>query len=84
MTGRDITIDLNGFTILRNGAGGTGIHFKLTARNGVVRNGTVRGFEQGIYARPGRLGWMISLFLIVQFTAFLPGIRAGYVMPSRE
>jgi hypothetical protein len=48
-----VTIDLNGFAVRRTAnAGGTGIRIETAASDCVLKNGSVRGFEVGVRARP--------------------------------
>ncbi len=49
MTGNDITIDLNGFTITSNGSGAGITDGENNLENIVIRNGTIRNFTQGIW-----------------------------------
>ena len=53
VTAVGVTIDLNGFSVQRTAnSGGNGIHIEDNARACVVRNGSLRGFETGVRARP--------------------------------
>lgn len=48
----DVTIDLNGFSILGESGGGNGIQVNPNCWNVLVRNGTIRDcYDQGLYAR---------------------------------
>ena len=48
-----VTIDLNGFAVQRTAnSGGTGVRIETTASACVVNNGSIRGFESGVRARP--------------------------------
>ena len=47
----NVTLDLNGFSILGSGASGNGISISAGVDNAVVRNGTIRDcYHHGIYA----------------------------------
>jgi parallel beta-helix repeat protein len=44
-----VTLDLNGFRISRGATTGRGVSIGAAADNSLVRNGTIRGFDYGVY-----------------------------------
>ncbi|MCK5529509.1 MAG: right-handed parallel beta-helix repeat-containing protein [Kiritimatiellae bacterium] len=49
---KNITLDLNGFTVSRaSGSGGNGIEISSLATGCTVRNGSIKGFASGIYGQ---------------------------------
>ena len=57
----DVVIDLMGFRLTNAGAAGTtkGVYIDSTCKNVTVRNGTVRGFYEGILAAGGSSGCQV-------------------------
>ncbi|MDX1746121.1 MAG: hypothetical protein R3324_09310 [Halobacteriales archaeon] len=53
ITAADVTIDLNGFEISTTSGSGNGIAIDSTSHNVEIRNGTVRGFNYGVFLSPG-------------------------------
>lgn len=50
VSAEDVTLDLNGFKVVRTGGtGGSGIHLDSLANRVTVRNGSMVGFDQGIW-----------------------------------
>jgi len=68
-----VSIDLNGFTITRTTPGGTGIYFRNGSDGSTLKNGTLRGFEKGVYCEANAM----SLENLVVSECSLYGISTG-------
>ncbi|MEM8834457.1 MAG: right-handed parallel beta-helix repeat-containing protein [Planctomycetota bacterium] len=79
----DVTIDLNGFTLEGNGSSGDGIFANFAQpRNITVRNGTVRGFNNGIRLRTDSINGRLEDLLVENNSAI--GAQVGFDFSVRD